>query len=82
MTGQWTRLELAHFASFPTVSSLSPGDTVEFYVFGCVALPATSCPSPPPLPLPEPGMAASLAAGLALLAGRRIRSSRPAVDAG
>jgi hypothetical protein len=70
--GQWSGMELLHFAIFPTVSSLSPGDSVEFYAFGCLVSPGSSCPTPPELALavPEaqsymlllPGLAVVLAA--------------------
>lgn len=76
--GQWTRMEFVHFAVSPTVSSLSATDSVEFYIFGCVALPATSCPAPLPLPLPEPQALAALWAAVAGLAAvvRRRRNGR------
>lgn len=74
-TGRWTRVEFAHLGSSP-VGSLSSGDTVEFYVFGCVATPSTPCPAPPELPLPEPTLAASLGTSLAFFAALASRPGR------
>jgi hypothetical protein len=69
LSGQWSGMELLHFAIFPTVSSLSPGDSVEFYAFGCITVPGSSCPTPPELALavPEPQSYMLLLAGLAVV---------------
>lgn len=70
--GQWNGMEFVHLAG----GQLSPHDTIEFYVFGCVALPGTSCPAPPELVLvPEPATFWLLASSFAGLAAWR-RSAR------
>jgi hypothetical protein len=70
--GQWNGMEFVHLDG----GQLSPHDTIEFYVFGCVALPSTSCPAPPELVLvPEPTIFWLLASSFAGLAVWR-RSAR------
>lgn len=78
-TGQWSSLWFSQFALFPDVSSLSAGDSLEFYVFGCVTVPGTNCPTPPELALsvPEPREYVLLAVGLVVIAGVVRRGRRP-----
>jgi len=69
------------------VSSLSAGDSVEFYVFGCVTVPSASCPAPPALALAVPAaneyvlMAVGLLviAGVVRRRGRELERRAPAV---
>jgi hypothetical protein len=76
-TGQWNGMEFVHLAG----GQLSPHDQIEFYVFGCVALPGTSCPAPPELSLagdpqspivPEPATFWLFASAFGALAARRL----------
>jgi hypothetical protein len=78
--GQWNGMEFVHLAG----GQLSPQDRIEFYVFGCVALPGTSCPAPPELslsvPVPEPSTFWLLASMFAALAGWRATRCRERLE--
>jgi len=74
----WNAIEFVHIPGFATVG-LSAGDSVEFYLFGCVGLPGASCPTPPELSLPQvplPAAAWLLVPALAVLQRRTRKSQR------
>lgn len=66
--GQWNGMEFVHLAG----GQLSPHDSIEFYVFGCVAPVGTSCPAAPELSLvPHPPALWLLVSALAALTALR-----------